>query len=75
MLNKTLSISVKLMLAGSPLISFLPLAFPACWVLRASLFLHSKLTAVAAELLLPAKLHENEAKKPMLIVTVIKNQV
>ena len=74
-LNRTLSISNRFAFVGSQLSSFLLLAFPSSWALRAHPFLHSELTAVASVLLFPAKLLEKEAKKPMLIVTVIKSQV
>lgn len=74
-LSRTLSILNRSTCVGSQLSSFLLLAFLSSWALRAHPFLHSELTAVASMLLFPAKLHEKEAKKPMLIVTVIKSQV
>jgi len=74
-LNKAFSISSRFTFARSQLSSLLVLAFPSSWALKANPFLHSELAAVASVLLFPTKLHEKEAKKPMLIVTVIKSQV
>lgn len=74
-LDRTLGVSSRVTFVCSQLSSFLPLAFPSSWALRAHPFLHGELTAVASVLLFPVKQHEKKAKKPMLIVTVIKSQV